>query len=304
MSRKRDPSGAQEPGAIHEQAAQPKSANEPQAADAPAPGAARPATVALLLTRLTQRTREAIDTACRIAQEEQRALAGIFVEDVEILRAATMPFTRALDTVTAAPRPIERDDVERAQAQEAHAVAELVAAAAERYRVPASFRIERGTLLEHARREARPGKVVIAAAAGVGAGAASRLPHARAEVESVLAFAQSPDASRTLLHTMTRGLPASSRLTVCLFTPDEAQATALKREAAEIEAACERVEAVLGRKVRWMRSESEPGLASIEALLDALRPGIIGLAPEVLEAQLARITLVLRRLGGTLILRD
>lgn len=261
--------------------------------------------VSLLLSRLTRRTREAIETACRIAQEEQRALAGIFVEDVELLHAATFPFTRALDTVTAGLRPIDASDVERGFAEEARAVAQLVDTVAARHRVPASFRIERGTLLDQARREARPGQVVIAAAAGVGASGSSREGPSAAQGERVVTIAASPDASRPLLSTLTRALPASTRLTVCLFEPDSTLSQAAQlRQAAEIEQACQRVESLLGRKVQWMRPDTDPGLATIEAMLDTLRPGIIGLAPEVLEAQLARFTSVLRRLGGTLILRD
>lgn len=271
----------------------------------PAPGSPEASSVSLLLSRLTQRTREAIETACRIAQEEQRALAGIFVEDVELLHAATFPFTRALDTVTAGLRPIDAHDVERVFAEEARAVAQLVNSVAARHKVPASFRVERGTLLGQARREARPGQVVIAAAAGVGASGSSRSSSSSGEGERAVTFAASPDASRVLLNTLTRALPASTRLTVCLFEPEMHPAQAARQgQAEEIEQACQRVESLLGRKVQWMRPDVDPGLATIEAMLDTLRPGIIGLAPEVLESQLARITSVLRRLGGTLILRE
>lgn len=265
------------------------------------PGSASPeaSSVSLLLSRLTQRTREAIETACRIAQEEQRALAGIFVEDVELLHAATYPFTRALDPVTAGMRPIDASDVERSFIDEARAVAQLVNSVAARHKVPASFRVARGTLLDQARREARPGRVVVAAAAGVGASGSSRTASSGGADDRVVTIAASPDASRAMLDTLTRALPPSTRLTVCLFEPEVRPV-----QAEEIEQACQRVESLLGRKVQWMRPDIDPGLATIEAMLDTLRPGIIGLAPEVLESQLARITSVLRRLGGTLILRE
>ena len=87
--------------------------------------------------------RTAIDTAARLAARAKAPLHGVFVEDEDLLRLASLPFARQV-TLGAGAERFTTADAElslRAAAERAHAE---LRAAAKRYRVKSSFEIVRG----------------------------------------------------------------------------------------------------------------------------------------------------------------
>ena len=76
-------------------------------------------------------------------------LAGLFVEDVNLLRVAALPFTREVGAVSGVSRPIELPDIERVLRVQAETAKRMLAELAGELSVPWSFRIERGNMLQH-----------------------------------------------------------------------------------------------------------------------------------------------------------
>ena len=76
-------------------------------------------------------------------------LAGLFVEDVNLLRVAALPFTREVGAISGVARPIELPDIERVLRVQAETAKRMLAELAGELSVPWSFRIERGNMLQH-----------------------------------------------------------------------------------------------------------------------------------------------------------
>jgi hypothetical protein len=76
-------------------------------------------------------------------------LAGLFVEDVNLLRVAALPFTREVGAISGVARPIELPDIERVLRVQAETAKRVLAELAGELSVPWSFRIERGNMLQH-----------------------------------------------------------------------------------------------------------------------------------------------------------
>ena len=75
-------------------------------------------------------------------------LAGLFVEDTNLLRLAALPFTREVGATSGLSRPLELLDVERALRVQAQSAKRLLAQLATELSVPWSFRVERGEVLQ------------------------------------------------------------------------------------------------------------------------------------------------------------
>jgi nucleotide-binding universal stress UspA family protein len=90
----------------------------------------------------------ALDSAARLAAMLEAELLGIFVEDVNLLRLAALPFAREHSQAAGLVRRLEAADMERAlraQAREARAAIEQAAA---QVSVRYSFRVTRGQVSE------------------------------------------------------------------------------------------------------------------------------------------------------------
>jgi nucleotide-binding universal stress UspA family protein len=90
--------------------------------------------------------RTALEAAVEIAAELNAELLGLFVEDINLLRAAEFPFAREVSGLSCTLRPLELRQLEaqlRAQAAELHGA---LAAVAERKEIPYSFRVIRGSV--------------------------------------------------------------------------------------------------------------------------------------------------------------
>jgi nucleotide-binding universal stress UspA family protein len=78
----------------------------------------------------------------------QAELAGLFVEDRELLRLAALPFTREIGLASGTVRPLDVPDVERAFKRQAEQVRRLLVQTAAALELPWSFQVARGSLLD------------------------------------------------------------------------------------------------------------------------------------------------------------
>lgn len=85
-----------------------------------------------------------LDTLARFASESAAELAGLFVEDVDLLRLAQLPFAREISLLTSAERPLDPAEIERQLKVQAAAVQRTLASTAERAGVAWSFQVMRG----------------------------------------------------------------------------------------------------------------------------------------------------------------
>lgn len=86
----------------------------------------------------------ALDAAVALAASMEAELQGVFVEDTELLRAAESPFARELAYPYNRPAPLDRSMVERNLRSQAETARSALAGAAEKARVPWTFRSVRG----------------------------------------------------------------------------------------------------------------------------------------------------------------
>jgi nucleotide-binding universal stress UspA family protein len=87
---------------------------------------------------------EALAAAAALAARLGAELEGLFVEDVNLLRAAELPFVSQLSALSGAPHPLEVGAVERELRVLADAARASLAEEAERVEVAWSFRVARG----------------------------------------------------------------------------------------------------------------------------------------------------------------
>jgi nucleotide-binding universal stress UspA family protein len=86
----------------------------------------------------------ALDMAVDLASRVQAELAGLFVEDIELLRMAELPSTREIADTTAKPIPLNRSIMERKLRAQSEQIRNAVEAAAHHAQIPWSFQTVRG----------------------------------------------------------------------------------------------------------------------------------------------------------------
>jgi nucleotide-binding universal stress UspA family protein len=86
----------------------------------------------------------ALEAAIGLAAGLDAEVAGLFVEDVALMRMAALPFTRELGLTSALLRPIETADIERALRLQGQQTRALLAAAAAALNLRWSFQVVRG----------------------------------------------------------------------------------------------------------------------------------------------------------------
>lgn len=89
---------------------------------------------------------ESIATMRRLARALDAELAGLFVEDVELLRLAALPFTFEIGQASGTVRAVELGDVERALHREAQRLRQHIQALGMELRRHIDFSILRGSL--------------------------------------------------------------------------------------------------------------------------------------------------------------
>lgn len=101
----------------------------------------------LLALDISPRSRAALEMAAALAAELDVELAGLFVEDIDLLRLSGLPFARELGIFSPDPQPMAMHDMERALRREAEEVQRLLAEAAARLRLRWSFQVARGRIV-------------------------------------------------------------------------------------------------------------------------------------------------------------
>ena len=100
----------------------------------------------LLALDVSPRSRTALETAAALAAELDAELAGVFVEDINLLRVGELPFTRELGFLSPDSRTFGLEEVESALCREAEEAQHLLAETATRLQLRWSFHITRGQI--------------------------------------------------------------------------------------------------------------------------------------------------------------
>lgn len=122
--------------------------------------------VRLAIDALTPQTRRAIETAVRLAAESGGTVDCVFVEEVELFRAAELPLTREWDVITRSPRRLDTDALLRTLRRQAAEARRALAQAALRSRLQWSFEVVRGALLQEALQRAGEEDLIVVGMAG------------------------------------------------------------------------------------------------------------------------------------------
>lgn len=100
----------------------------------------------VLALDVSRRSRAALETAAALATALDCELAGVFVEDINLLRLSGLPFTREVGLFSSALHPFDVQDAERALRREAAEVQQLLADTAGRLSLRWSFQVARGQI--------------------------------------------------------------------------------------------------------------------------------------------------------------
>jgi len=93
---------------------------------------------------------EALAAAAALARSAQAELAALFVEDLDLLRLAALPFTHEVGRASGAVLPLEVSVLQRTLRWQAERLRQALAIAAQEMALPWSFQVARGSLLEQA----------------------------------------------------------------------------------------------------------------------------------------------------------
>jgi hypothetical protein len=110
------------------------------------------------------RARAALEAAAQLAARTQAELVGLFVEDVELLYLAGLPFAREVGYPSATLRPLDVAAMERALRAAAHDMQRALAAVAGRGPLSWSFRTARAAVPAALRAAAAEGGIVVSCA--------------------------------------------------------------------------------------------------------------------------------------------
>ncbi len=109
----------------------------------------RPRTIVLALD--TTPERHTLETALNLAMLMQARLVGLFVEDMDLLRLASLPFAREIVSISAQLRPIASDALEQALKSQALLLQRQLAREAEARQVEWEFSVVRDRLIRAVR---------------------------------------------------------------------------------------------------------------------------------------------------------
>ena len=183
----------------------------------------------LLAVRGAARSDAPIDLALQLAVALEAELAGVFIEDSDLLRVAALPFTREVGRVTGALRPLDPGEVEASLRRQAEQVRHALADLTRSSQVKWSFRVARGTLPGAVLSSARRADIVVAGE--------RRPPVRRTAGEGVQTVTVVFEPDRSGVRTLTTALNlAGGRVErLAILVPDAAAADleALRRQAAQ-----------------------------------------------------------------------
>jgi K+-sensing histidine kinase KdpD len=93
---------------------------------------------------------ETMETAAHLAADLHAELQGLYIEDVNVLRMAALPFTEEITTASGLARPIDAESMERAMQNKAEHVRRLMERTAARAQIRCSFSVARGRVTQRA----------------------------------------------------------------------------------------------------------------------------------------------------------
>ena len=105
--------------------------------------------------------RAALDAATQLAVEMQAELQGLFVEDVDLLRLANLPFASEVPLPYAVPRQLDAASIQCAFRAHAEKVRHALAEAADRLRLRWSFQVLQGDVVRTSRAVAEEAELLI-----------------------------------------------------------------------------------------------------------------------------------------------
>jgi nucleotide-binding universal stress UspA family protein len=232
---------------------------------------------------------EAARTAAELARTLGVELAGLFVEDVNLLRLAGLPFAKQVSSSGGAARPLERESLEAELRALAAWAREALAREAALVHVSWTFEVRRGAVPDEVLAAAGRGDVLVVGARGHSAGArpgATARAAAERGATSVVVQGRAARVGGAIL-VACDGSPESERalLTAADLARGELVALCLAPDAASAGRLAERARASLaGRRatVRWAGGEG------LDDLLAATRPGVPELLVVAAESPLLR----------------
>ena len=120
-------------------------------------------------------SRAALETAAQLAAWHEAELEGLYVEDINLIRMATLPTTREVGPASTTPRPLVLRQLERVRRETAAGAERALTEIAKRRGVRARFRVARGAVISVLLEAAREADVVALGRAGAGTQGPGRL---------------------------------------------------------------------------------------------------------------------------------
>ena len=256
----------------------------------------------------------ALEAAAQLAEQMEAELLGLFVEDINLLRLAGLPFAREVGFPSARTRRLESEDMERALRAQAARAQQALAQAAERVRVRWSFRVARGMVAAELLAAAESADLVALGMTGMQVSPRLRLGATAQAVVSgatgavlvvsqgvclrspVVALYDGSPASVQALELAARLLPdEEQRISVLVVADDPQQARRLEAEAAArlkkngVQARFRLLAEADGASLRRAIQSETPGTLVLAAGMTALRDETI---QELLEAGDCAVLLV------------
>jgi nucleotide-binding universal stress UspA family protein len=198
-------------------------------------------------------SRAALDAAVELAARFQAELSGLFVEDQNLLRLASLTFVQEVGLFTATSRRVDGEEIERQIRVQSRRVQRFFNLTAERAHLRGSFQVARGAVLREVLAAAEAADVLVLGKIGwsllrrgrLGSTVRGLLPERYGltlilEQDTCLGaplavvYDGSPVADRALSAAidLNARLDEAPALIVLLLAPDPAQAQALKKRAA------------------------------------------------------------------------
>ncbi len=223
----------------------------------------------------------ALDAAVTMAQRMEAELAGLFVEDENLLRAAESPYAREILYPSAKESPLSRSSLERTLRTQAEKARASLSSAAQRAHVPWSFRSVRGQVTPELLAAAAQTDLIVMGKVGWSLGARFRIGSTALElIESAIPvlllsgdtmpailhllvfYDGSAEAKRALEFAAVLAGADSGKLTVLLAAPDEETTKTMRAEATNLLADSD-IEA------RWQRIDPADRAGLLRLLRDA-----------------------------------
>jgi nucleotide-binding universal stress UspA family protein len=239
----------------------------------------------------------ALDAAAALARQLNAELAGLFVEDINLLRLATLPFAREYALMNAVPRAIDAGGLEQAMRRQAEAMRAALSQVAGASQVPWTFQVVRGAMLDSVLELMRePGLAVLGHAGQFVVAAETSAQHAAQRRDAgeaggrpiLVLFDGSPVAQRALQVAVALAKSHRTSLVLLIVAGDAAGAAKLRAAAGALLAGGgvqHRFQALAARDMRAVRNATQSNHAA--ALLwagvhdEAERKGLTALVDEV-----------------------